>query len=187
MVQAVEPHSTIASVAAPARLAVPPLVIDLKAEPEAHLPARPAVKPMAPGVYFGLPHAQYHADPSCGSTDLKRLICDHTTYWWHSWMNPEKPADTDTVAKLKGHAIHKLVLEGEAAFDRHFTIEPQPADWPGCLITADDLKAFLKEKGDKVSGVKAELAKLVKKHDPEAIIWDEVMATFKAMAERDGK
>src|SRR4051812_1115105 len=31
------------------------------------------LKPRAPGVYFGLSSDEYHADPSLGSTDLKRL------------------------------------------------------------------------------------------------------------------
>src|SRR5262245_29067159 len=72
---------------------------------------QPALKPLAPGVYFGLPAAEYHADPSLGSTDLKRLLQAPAVYWWHSHMNPDRPPSPDSPAKQKGRALHKLVLE----------------------------------------------------------------------------
>ena len=51
----------------------------------------PPLKPREPGVYFNLPAADYHADPSLGSSDLKRLLQAPAVYWWHSHMNPERP------------------------------------------------------------------------------------------------
>jgi PDDEXK-like domain of unknown function (DUF3799)/SAP domain len=145
----------------------------------------PALKPREPGVYFGLAAAEYHADPSLGSTDLKRLIQAPAVYWWHSWMNPDRPPSPDSPAKQKGRALHKLVLEGEQAFARSFVEEPQPSGHPGCLVSLDDLKAKCRELGEPVSGTKAELAKRIKAKDPKAMIWDDIALTFKVMAERD--
>jgi len=56
-------------------------------------------------------------------------------------MNPERSPSPDSPAKQRGRALHKLVLEGEAAFAAVFATEPQPDAHPGCLVTLDDLKA----------------------------------------------
>lgn len=144
--------------------------------------------PHEPGVYFGLPEDEYHADPSLGSTDLKNLICDVETYWEHSRFNPARP-DTETEAKLKGQALHKMVLEGPQSFDRAFIIDIDPANHPKALVTGKDLEAFCKARNIKgYSGKpKPELIKLVKEADPEAQIWDDTYALFLAMCARDGK
>src|SRR5215831_8951386 len=148
--------------------------------------SEPSLKPREPGVYFGLPSADYHADPSLGSSDLKRLLQAPAVYWWHSHMNPERPPSPDSAAKQKGRALHKLVLEGEEAFAAAFATEPQPEAHPGCLVTLDDLKAKCRELGEAVSGTKAELVKRIKAKDANAIILDEILATFRVMADRDG-
>src|SRR5262249_27241385 len=102
---------------------------------------QPTLKTHPPGVYFGMASVEYHADPSLGSADLKRLLQAPAVYWWHSWMNPDRPPSSDTPAKQKGRALHKLVLEGEAAFSAAFAQEPSHEGHPGCLVTLDDLKA----------------------------------------------
>src|SRR5262249_49557569 len=79
-------------------------------------PAAPPLEPREPGVYFGLSAADYHADTSLGSSDLKRILQAPAVYWHHSHMNPERQPSPDSRAKQKGRALHKLVLEGEEAF-----------------------------------------------------------------------
>jgi hypothetical protein len=153
------------------------------AQPAGEAPA-PAVR--QPGVYFGLPSADYHADPSVGSSDLKRLLQAPTVYWWHSHMNPDRLPPPDTLAIQKGRALHKLVLEGLEAFEAAFAEEPQPSGHPGALVTLDDLKAECRELGEPISGTKAELAKRIKAKDAKVIIFDDILATFRVMAERDG-
>jgi hypothetical protein len=145
-----------------------------------------ATEPRAPGVYFGLSAAEYHADPSLGSSDLKRLLQAPAVYWWHSWMNPNRPPDQDTPAKQKGRALHKLVLEGEAAFERSFACEPKPDAYPGALDTLSDLRAKCRELSLPLSGSKAELATRIRSKDPKTIVFSEVLETWKAMADRDG-
>jgi len=53
-------------------------------------------------------------------------------------------------------------------------------------VTLDDLKARCRELGEAVSGTKAELAKRVKAKDAKAIIFDEVLSTFRVTVERNG-
>jgi hypothetical protein len=157
---------------------------DLKA-PTAKPTPEPQTEPHAPGVYFGLDAATYHADPSLGSSDLKRLLQAPAVYWFHSHLNPERQPTPDSPAKQKGRALHKLVLEGLEAFERTYTCEPAASAYPGALVTSDDLKARCRALGEPVSGTKAELSKRIKSKDPKAIIFDEIIATFRAMAERD--
>lgn len=56
----------------------------------------PPLKSHEAGVYFNLPAAEYHADPSLGSSDLKRLLQAPAVYWWHSHMNPERSPSPDS-------------------------------------------------------------------------------------------
>jgi hypothetical protein len=154
------------------------------------VPAPAPRPPIAPirnaGVIFGLPAADYHADPSLGASDLKRLLQAPAVYWWHSWMNPNRPGPQDSPARQKGRALHKLVLEGVEPFCRCFAQAPEAEAYPGALVTHDDFKAKCRELGEPLSGTKAELAKRIKGKAPDVIIFDEILATFRAMAERDG-
>jgi hypothetical protein len=145
-----------------------------------------AAKPREPGVYFGLPMDDYHRDPSLGSTDLKALLVHPACYWARSHMNPDRVDDTDSPAKKIGRALHALVLEGEAGFAKQFTVEPSPEGYPGALVSLEDLKAKCRDLGEPVSGTKAELAKRIKAKDSTAIIFDDVLALFRAMVDRDG-
>jgi hypothetical protein len=155
---------------------------------KAPTPAEPTPEsaPKQPGVYFGLPSAEYHADHSLGSSDLKRLLQAPAVYWWHSHMNPDRVPTPDSPAKQKGRAFHKLVLEGPEAFERSFTSELKPDAYPGALVSLDDLKTRCRELGKAVSGTKAELAKRIKAKDTKAIVFDDILATFRVMVERDG-
>jgi hypothetical protein len=121
-----------------------------------------------------------------GSSDIKRLLRSPSDYWWESHLNPERPTDNDTPAKLKGRALHKLVLEGEEAFAKAFVEEPQPSGHPGCLVTLEDLKAKCRDLGEPVSGTKVELAKRIKAKDSSAIIFDDILARFRAMVDSGG-
>jgi hypothetical protein len=149
-------------------------------------PSVPSLEHRAPGVYFDLPSGPYHADPSLGGSDLKRLLQAAAVYWWHSHMNPDRAPTPDSPAKQKGRALHKLVLEGPEAFEATFVTEPQAEAHPGAFVMLDDLKARSRELGEPVSGTKAELAKRIKAKDPKAIIFDDILAAFRVMVERDG-
>ena len=77
----------------------------------------PTLSVLEPGIYFGLDEHIYREDSSLGSTDLRRLRRNPSDYWWGSKMNPKRPEDKETDATIRGTALHKLVLQGEEAFD----------------------------------------------------------------------
>lgn len=78
----------------------------------------------APGIFFGMPADEYHADPALGSSNIKQLRRNPSSYWWESWMNPARPPDRDTPSRLIGRALHTLVFDGEAAFDKAYCRGP---------------------------------------------------------------
>lgn len=94
--------------------------------PAAIAAATAAPKLFAPGIYFGLDETTYHKDPSLGSSNIRDLWYSPTDYWWGSVHNPDREEDEDesTAAQERGKAMHKLVLEGEAAFDQIYVRGP---------------------------------------------------------------
>lgn len=130
---------------------------------------------IAPGVYFGLPDTAYHADAGLGSGSVRQLAVCPMYFWRDSAMNPFRPADDDTKSLLLGRALHKLVLEGREAFEAEYTVTPEVGDFAGCLVTADDIKAALRDAGEKVSGNKPDLIARLKAARPDAVIFDDLM------------
>jgi hypothetical protein len=112
--------------------------------------AAPGVKVHAPGVYLGLDEAEYHDDPALGSSDVRNLLLSPANYWWASSLNPNRDEDNDkdTPATIRGTAIHKMVIEGEAAFGNLYACGP--------VHTAD------MSPSDKATATKAAKAKLAK-------------------------
>lgn len=159
------------------------------------------------GIHFGLDDESYHADPGLGSSDLRRLSVSPADFWENSKMNPDR-ADNSTDAKMWGRAFHKLVLEGGDAYAAAFAVEPEPDAFDGpVLMSADDLKGWLKARNDRIAaeaaeaageeqpkpkgrkraegqdaltGTKAELIGRIRKHDREVVIWDEIIERFRA-------
>lgn len=151
-------------------------------------PATTPEKParIAPGVYFGLPEDAYHSDPALGSGDIRSLNTCPMYYWRNSAMNPAREPDEETPALLFGRALHKLVLEGRQAFVAAYTAAPEPRDFPGCLITVDDIKGALKAAGEKVTGNKPDLIARLKAVQPSAVVFDDIVAAHAAEAQKSG-
>jgi hypothetical protein len=78
------------------------------------------VEPLVDGIYLDLDEEIYRADSALGSSDMRKLVDNAATFWWESPMNPQRPKDRDTPATLRGRAMHKMVLEGEAAFSARY-------------------------------------------------------------------
>lgn len=151
---------------------------------------------MAPGLYFGLADNAYHADRSLGSGSVRELANHPIYYWRDSWMNQLR-ADEDEdlteaarerrdAALIFGRALHKFVLEGRAAFEAAFAPRPTKADHPEALDTVEDIRGCLRALGQKVSGSKADLIERMRLADPAAVLWEDVLADFKARCARDG-
>lgn len=130
------------------------------------------------GVYFGLPENDYHADDALGSTDIKHLITGLEVYWANTAMNPlyERKETKET---LRGSAYHKLILEGEEAYNRAYAIEPDKADYPNALYTNDDIGAALEKHGLPKTGKKSVLIDRLLEVDPTAQIWDVIAEQFR--------
>lgn len=78
---------------------------------------------MKPGIYFGLPESEYHADPALGSTDIKDLYHSPPDWQW-ARLHPEEPK------KVKhfdiGTGVHELVLLGRESFLERIERSPYP-------------------------------------------------------------
>lgn len=135
-------------------------------------------KVLPDGIYVTLPEEVYHADPALGSTSLKSLVDNAPDYWWDSWMNPAREPETETPAKLFGRAVHKCVLEGKAAFQAEYAPVPTPDEYQGCLRTADEIRAFLKENGKPVGGDKKALVERASELAECPVIFDKVLESF---------
>ncbi len=138
-----------------------------------------------PGIYFDMPEAEYHADPSLSSSGIKNLIISPLDFWTDSRLNPEFE-EKSTPSMIAGKAYHKMFLEGREAFEGTYAVKPDPNDFPGLLKTASDMKGWLKERGEKQSGSVAELAQRISdicKDGKAPPLWPVIMAEF----EQSGK
>lgn len=133
-----------------------------------------AVEQLPVGIHFNVPDNIYFGQQALGSTDKKQLAIDPVE-WQFNRLHGE---DKNTPAKIWGSGLHARTLEGVGAFAQRFRAPPvKPA---GALVTREDLSNFLKANTVyfKSGDTKPVLAKLVRETDPDAVIWDEVLAKF---------
>jgi hypothetical protein len=127
------------------------------------------------GIYFGLPEQIYHADDALGSTSIRDLAREPIK-WQYERMRPRKEVEPE---HLKwGHAWHCRVLEGRQAFDERYAKVPTPADHPGCLVTTDDIKDFLRMHGQKLTGNKPDLIARAKEIEECPPIFEDILAAW---------
>lgn len=139
--------------------------------------------PFADGVYFDLNEDLYHSDEALGSSSLRDLFKNPEEYWWRSSMNPTRKVK-ESDAMTWGSAFHSLILDGRTAFDKLYAREPAKEDFDKDLlmITANDLKKWLKDRQLKVSGNKDELIARILDFDKEALIFDHILEKATEMA-----
>lgn len=142
----------------------------------------PAPKEHADGIYFGLDKDEYHRDPALGSTDIKMLLKHPGDYWWQSWRNPSyEPKATNFLDW--GNAFHSLILEGEEDFKDRYYRGPAKRDFPGLMVTMEDLRKFLRGVGKATTGTKEVLVQRVLDHEPAAPVWDKIVKDSVVLAE----
>lgn len=119
---------------------------------------------MKDGIYFGLPIDDYLAIERLSKSHIKNMLVSPADFWADSWLNPEPEKLTPEQekrrekARLLGKAYHTARLEPDQ-FDRLYARELSKEDAPeGCLFTGNDMKAALKELGEKQTGTVAEQA-----------------------------
>lgn len=129
------------------------------------------------GIHFDMPEEEYHAVPRLSASGVKRMLVSPLDFYMSSWMNQDRK-DKRTAALDLGKAYHKLILEGEDAFDAAYAVEPDQSDYEGLLSCGDDYKAFLAEHGGKKSGTNAELIERIREIDAVVPIWPEILREF---------
>lgn len=129
-----------------------------------------------PGIYFGMSDEEYHGDPAIGSSNLRMLKQSPADFHWNWVGNPERIFEKETEALVFGRAVHKLVLEGETAFQKLFMLKPSG---DGILTTAEDMKNWLAGRNLDTKGTKEVLAKRIHAFDPRVPIADLVIARAK--------
>lgn len=136
-----------------------------------------------PGIYFGLPASDYHADKSLGSSSIKALAIDPHEFAFDRLYGE----DIDTEALRWGSALHARILEGRDVLNAQFCHAFDRSLVSGALDTVADLKAWLDERG--VTGLsgkkKDDLIAAVRQIDPD----QPIAAVIKAQwdAENEGK
>ena len=120
-----------------------------------------------PGIYFGMSDEAYHSDPALGSTDLRKLLIAPSEFHY-SWSgNPEPEETEETDALLFGRAVHKLVLEGQEAFEAEYACKPEG---PDVLESAEDMRAWLRGRGLLDKGTMEAMSERILAIDPRVRI-----------------
>lgn len=142
---------------------------------------------LLPGVYINLPESIYFAVDALGSSDLKTLLRNTADWWYGSRHNPDREEADDSKSRILGRALHALMLEGEQAYAGRISVAPDPRDYPGALVTTDDIKAWLKERDIPFlsKAAKPELVQIAKQSGAQ--VWDDIIARHKEDVELYGK
>ncbi len=124
------------------------------------------------GVYFDMDESEYHAAAGLSNSGMKHLLVSPLHYW-HCNLNPERQPRKETAALRFGKAAHCLGLEPDR-FAARYALRLKPDDFPGALVTTDDMKAFLAEHGlPKSAKRKQDLIERIAESGVPAVIWDE--------------
>lgn len=122
-------------------------------------------------IVFNMPEQEYFAVEAFSASMAKNMLRSPLEAWHYSWFNKDRKDET-TPAMLIGKAYHKAVLEGVEEFYDSYCSEPLKEDHPNALASHQDAKDFLKEIGEKSTGLKTDL--MAKSKTFGAVIWDEL-------------
>ena len=136
---------------------------------------------MDAGIYFGLPEAEYHADPALSSSGIRNLLVSPLDYWMNSTMNPEY-VDEKTDAMVIGTALHRRILE-PARFRAMYAAVPTKDEYPDALDGAEALRARCAELGLKRSGTISDMCERILEVDPRAELWPVIRAEMMEKAQ----
>lgn len=127
---------------------------------------------VAQGRVAKIPAAEYYATPALSNSGMKDLAVSALRYWYLN-INPDRPVREETQEMLFGSALHCLVLEGDQVFEQRYACKLDPADYPNCLTTIEDLRGWIRDKGGKPSGTrKSEVIQQAQSMDRSVPIWD---------------
>ncbi|MHC5536685.1 PD-(D/E)XK nuclease-like domain-containing protein [Singulisphaera rosea] len=128
-----------------------------------------------PGIYFQMPEETYHAAQGLSCSGIKHLTVSKLNYW-HRNLNPAREPEDDNGARRFGKAVHSFALEPER-FASSFAMKLSPEDYPGALVTMEDMKAFLEANNLPKSGKKkSDLAERILASGLPAMVWDQELS-----------
>lgn len=126
-----------------------------------------------PGIYFGMPEAEYHSVLALSKSGIKNMQVSALDFWVRSPLNPDFERVTSD-AMENGTAYHKRIVEGPAAFRLAYAPALDREDYPDALVTAEDIRDELRARGMKVGGNKATLIERLSERDPDIEIWERI-------------
>lgn len=139
-------------------------------------------QPLPDGVYLGLPEEEYFDQPRLGSSDFATLYSKREGWWWQSRNNPHLEPRSSKATEF-GSALHKLLLEGPAAYRDAFAVAPDQKKFPGVLVSVADLCSALAAGGveHNPKSRKHDLVQLAVAY-LDAPVWDHILAAFERKA-----
>ncbi len=115
------------------------------------------------------PFAEYQSSLGLNYSAMKDLMVSPLRFW-HKWINPNRVKEEPTPEMQFGSALHCAVLE-PSEVDKRYCCEIDETAYPGCLVTMDDLRVWLKARGIPTTAArKQDLIERVREKDPSALI-----------------
>lgn len=133
-----------------------------------------------PGIYLGLPVADYLAIKALSASGIKWLAVSPLDFWARSWLCPDPEPTDETPYTELGEAFHTRICEGRATFYERYATALEPGDYPAAIRTADELREACRDLGLKVGGTKADLRARLLEANPAAEIWDDLLSEHAA-------
>lgn len=121
--------------------------------------------------------AEYFAAPGLSNSALKDLEVSPLRFWY-CHVNPNRPTIEPSAEMQFGTALHCAALEPDQ-FPIRYAPEISPADFDGCLQTCDDLRAWIRDRGQAPRGTrKADLIAQAQGIDADVAIFESIQATY---------
>lgn len=131
------------------------------------------------GVYFDMPHSEYLNARGFSASGAKEILISPLDYW----MKARKPVvESDKSHFVYGTALHKLLLEGEEAFEADYIRALNRDEYSDLPASNDDLKQVCKDHGLKVSGTKADLVSRIRESAPDVELFADVESEYNSFA-----
>lgn len=96
---------------------------------------------------------EYNNAPGLSQSGMKDLAISPLHYWFRH-VNPERVPEEPIPAMTFGSALHCSVLESPETFAGRYFCETSADDYPGCLVTIQDLRQWLNDKGHMPKGTR---------------------------------
>lgn len=171
--------------AKPQPIPVPPVAEKTRpvvATAESKAPEPVAELPTEDGIYFGLAEEIYHRIPRLSASGIKTLAVSPLQFWLESNFNPNRKEKDDTAARKLGRAYHKLLLEGDEAFDATYAALPSKDDYPDIIDGGDALRAECDRLGLKKGGSLLAMCDRLLEAEPGLDLWPVILREAKDKA-----